>query len=81
MRGIGLESFVSRRAALIGLVSIVLPSAVRAQKPPTLSHIGWLSAGAEPDPFLEAFREGLRRVGYVEGQNVSSPAVGGRSRF
>jgi len=35
-----------------------------------IPRIGWLSAGSEPDPFLQAFREGLRKLGYVEGQNV-----------
>jgi ABC-type uncharacterized transport system substrate-binding protein len=36
-------------------------------KPP---RIGWLSAGSEPDPFLVAFRAGLQKLGYVEGQNI-----------
>jgi putative ABC transport system substrate-binding protein len=29
-----------------------------------------LSAGSEPDPFLDGFREGLRKFGYAEGHNV-----------
>jgi putative ABC transport system substrate-binding protein len=63
-----MDHFVSRRAMLVGLVTTLLPSPVRAQRPPP--RIGWLSAGSEPDPFLEGFREGLRTLGYVEGQNV-----------
>src|SRR2546425_8462057 len=59
---------VGRRAVLIGLASTLLPSPAHAQKPPP--RIGWLSAGSEPDPFLDAFREGLQKLGYVEGQNV-----------
>jgi putative ABC transport system substrate-binding protein len=59
---------IGRREVLIGLSTTVLPSPVHAQKPPP--HIGWLSAGSEPDPFLEAFREGLRKLGYVESQNI-----------
>jgi putative ABC transport system substrate-binding protein len=50
---------------------LATPLAAEAQptgKPP---RIGWLSAGSEPDPFLEGFREGLRRLGYVEGQTVA----------
>jgi putative ABC transport system substrate-binding protein len=66
---IKLDTSMSRRAALVGLAGLLLPSAARAQTPPT-PRIGWLSAGSEPDPFLEAFREGLRKAGYVEGQNV-----------
>jgi putative ABC transport system substrate-binding protein len=61
---------VSRRAALIGIAGALLPSAVYGQKPTTPAHIGWLSAGSLPDPFLDAFREGLRALGYVEGQNL-----------
>jgi putative ABC transport system substrate-binding protein len=36
----------------------------------TPPRVGWLSAGSEPDPFLDAFRDGLRKLGYVEGRNV-----------
>jgi len=61
---------LGRRPVLIGLVAALLPVPARAQKPPTLPRIGWLSAGSEPDPFLEAFRDGLRKLGYVEGRNV-----------
>jgi ABC-type uncharacterized transport system substrate-binding protein len=62
---------VGRRAVLIGLVTTLLPSPAHAQKSATPPRIGWLSAGSEPDPFLEGFREGLRKVGYVEGQNIT----------
>src|SRR5437016_8403422 len=59
-----------RRAVIIGLAATLLPTTpLRAQKPPP-PRIGWLSAGSEPDPFLDAFREGLQKLGYVEGQNV-----------
>src|SRR2546428_9988780 len=63
-----MPQIVGRRAVLIGLAATLLPSPARAQPPPL--RIGWLSAGSEPDPFLEAFREGLQKLGYVEGQNV-----------
>jgi putative ABC transport system substrate-binding protein len=33
-------------------------------------RIGWISTEPEPDPFLGGFREGLRRHGYIEGQNL-----------
>ena len=64
------KHLVGRRAVLIGLVTALLPSSVNAQKSPMPSRIGWLSAGSDPDPFLEGFREGLRKLGYVEGQNI-----------
>jgi len=58
-----MPQIVGRRAVLIGLAATLLPSPARAQPPPL--RIGWLSAGSEPDPFLEAFREGLQKLGYV----------------
>ena len=46
------------------------PQAVGAQ-PAKVFRIGILSAGsAEPSPYLDAFRQGLRDLGYVEGQNL-----------
>ena len=60
---------VGRRAMLVGLVTTLLPASALGQRPP-VPRIGWLSAGSQPDPFLEGFREGLRNLGYVEGQNV-----------
>ena len=67
------DRVVDRRAfiAVIGGGLLAVPLAAEAQpagKPP---RIGWLSAGSQPDPFLEAFREGLRRLGYVEGQTIA----------
>jgi putative tryptophan/tyrosine transport system substrate-binding protein len=40
---------------------------------PKIARIGWLGnirADANPDPNFEAFREGLRELGYAEGQNI-----------
>jgi putative tryptophan/tyrosine transport system substrate-binding protein len=46
------------------------PLASRAQEATKLYRIFWMSTGAQPDPFLDGFREGLRARGYVEGKNV-----------
>ena len=64
---------MNRRVFLSALSGSLLaaPLAAEAQpagKPP---RIGWLSAGSQPDPLLEGFREGLRRLGYVEGQTIA----------
>jgi putative tryptophan/tyrosine transport system substrate-binding protein len=41
-----------------------------AQQPGKVPRLGWLSsAGVTPD-FHEAFRQGLRELGYVEGKNI-----------
>lgn len=52
----------------------VATGAADAQAPAKASRIGFLSVGALESPemkvTLEAFREGLRGHGYVEGQNI-----------
>jgi putative tryptophan/tyrosine transport system substrate-binding protein len=56
--------------ALVGGATALWPIAGRAQQP-KLPTIGVLVAGVpDPQPFLKAFREGLRDLGYVEGQNI-----------
>jgi putative tryptophan/tyrosine transport system substrate-binding protein len=62
-------------ALLMSLVLslLVAPLAVEAQPATHVHRIGRLSSGyppAGPDPNLEAFRQGLRALGYDEGQNL-----------
>jgi putative ABC transport system substrate-binding protein len=45
------------------------PLAARAQKRPVTARVGWLSVA--PHPFIAAFRDGMRNLGYVEGENLS----------
>jgi putative ABC transport system substrate-binding protein len=52
---------------------LAAPLAAAAQQPTTVYRIGWLFPAARPQrpaPPLEAFREGMRALGYVEGQNL-----------
>jgi len=51
---------------------LVWPLAARAQ-PASTAKIGllWPGAGPPVSPRLESFREGLRRSGFIEGQNVA----------
>ena len=51
---------------------LALPLSARAQQPKKIPRIGVLYPGSPgPSPLLDAFRQGLRELGYVEGQNVA----------
>ena len=60
-----------RALAASAALAILAPRAALAQAP-RVYRIGWISLGnsESPSPFLEAFRQGLRDRGYVEGRNV-----------
>jgi len=52
---------------------LAAPLVTDAQPAGKVSRIGWLSAGfprPDRDPPVDAFRQGLRELGYVEGQNL-----------
>jgi len=57
---------------VLGALLFALCSAAPAQQPKKLPRVGYLAAvSATADaPRLEAFRQGLRELGYVEGQNI-----------
>ncbi len=57
--------------ALFGGAAAAWPVAARAQQSERLQRIGVLVAGT-PDPafFLKTFNEGLRDLGYIEGNNI-----------
>ncbi len=56
-------------ALALGL--LLAPLAADAQQAGRVARIGLLEAGSPPHPFVEAFRRGLRELGYAEGQNVT----------
>jgi ABC-type uncharacterized transport system substrate-binding protein len=53
------------------LLALCLPA--QAQQPKKVPRIAYLTAASAPSqaPRLEAFRQGLRGLGYVEGQNIN----------
>jgi putative ABC transport system substrate-binding protein len=64
---------MDRRSFLRGIAATVLiaaPDAARAQQPGKVWRIGFLGLSSGPNENIEAFREGLRSLGYIEGRNV-----------
>jgi putative ABC transport system substrate-binding protein len=65
---------IDRRTFLAGTGAVLLaaPLAAEAQQPAKVARIGWLAAtNATIDPRLpEAFLQGLRDLGYIEGRNL-----------
>jgi putative tryptophan/tyrosine transport system substrate-binding protein len=74
-----------RHAAFIGtlaLLSVLLvPLGAVAQEPGKVARIGML-APSPSDPFVDAFKQGLRELGYIEGRNITVEYrwTAGRSR-
>jgi putative tryptophan/tyrosine transport system substrate-binding protein len=57
--------------ALLGGATSAWPLAAIGQVTPKTQSILWVSTEAQPDPFIASFREGMRELGYVEGQNLA----------
>jgi len=58
-----------RLLAALGLGILSGPFAANAQQPARVPRIGFLAVGSSPR--VEAFWQGLRELGYVEGQNIA----------
>src|SRR5215468_10271616 len=57
----------------VGTFLFALCPSAQGQQPKKIPRVGYLAAGADPStpsPFVEAFREGLRDLGYIEGKNI-----------
>ncbi|MGH7771897.1 MAG: ABC transporter substrate-binding protein [Candidatus Binatia bacterium] len=68
---------MSKRIVVVVLAAVILGSVhfAEAQQPKKVPRIGFLSGRGEPtpttpDPSAEAFRQGLRDLGYIEGKNI-----------
>jgi len=68
--------------ATLTLAVLLVPLIADAQQATKVHRIGWLRP--DPEPALDIFRQGLRDLGYVEGQNLiieqSFPAHFGERR-
>jgi putative ABC transport system substrate-binding protein len=58
-----------REFSLLGCLLVGLPRAARAQQSAKIARIGWMSRGnaSAPDGAMNAFRQGMRELGYTEG--------------
>jgi len=63
---------VIARAALTGLLALgLLATALSSATQPKIHHVGYLSLAPGPSPRSEALLQGLREIGYVEGQTIA----------
>jgi putative ABC transport system substrate-binding protein len=59
---------------VLSIVFILSPATSRAGEAPPLRRVGLVSSSGDPrapGPLIDAFRQRLRELGYVEGQNLS----------
>src|SRR4030095_13512972 len=57
---------------VLSVTLFTLCFSAEAQQPKKVPRIGVLSPGSPgPSPLLDAFRQGLRELGYVEGHNIA----------
>jgi putative tryptophan/tyrosine transport system substrate-binding protein len=54
-------------ALLAALTSVVVPIGADAQQAGRIPRIGLVASST---PFVEAFKQGLHELGYVEGRNI-----------
>jgi putative ABC transport system substrate-binding protein len=74
------------RRAFVRVVAaslVATPRLARAQLPAKVPRIGWLSPGsqASDENFLASFRDGLRELGWVAGQNIAIESRWAEGRF
>src|SRR5262245_24564107 len=62
----------ARPGRLVILACVLLAAPLAADAPPAehIRRIGWLLPNAPPPPVREALLQGLRPLGFVEGQNL-----------
>jgi putative ABC transport system substrate-binding protein len=58
--------------ASVGLSTLLfaLCFTVQAQQPAKIYRIGLIQSSSSEATFIDAFRQGLRKLGYVEGKNI-----------
>ncbi|MDQ5847508.1 MAG: ABC transporter substrate-binding protein [Pseudomonadota bacterium] len=63
---------MKRRNVLAGICALAVTGAADAQRSAPIPKIGVVTIGvAASSPYFEAFRQGLREHGYIEGKNIA----------
>ena len=67
-----------KKAAVLSILVVVLlltvAAVAKAQQPKKIPRIGFVLGSGDankPGPRVEAFRQGLRDLGYIEGKNIA----------
>ena len=75
---------MERRRFVVGSVALLAAALAAEAQQAKIPRIGVVAPAGVHDPDIEAFRQGLRELGYVEGQNLLMEyraAEGKRERF
>src|SRR5262245_3122288 len=80
------DPMIARRTLLVALGAAVVAAPLEAfaqQHSGKFPRIGWLVPGTQGDyaPLLEAYREGMRELGYIEGRTVETEYVYADAQF
>jgi putative tryptophan/tyrosine transport system substrate-binding protein len=62
---------MNKKFWLFTLLFLVAGTLAQAQQPKKVPRIGYLTASTPVAQLPEALREGLRQLGYIEGQNIA----------
>ena len=76
---------MDRRRFLSGIALgfVAMPLTIEAQQTAKVSRVGWLSPGSatSDENFLASFRDGLRELGWIAGQNIAIESRWAEGRF
>jgi putative tryptophan/tyrosine transport system substrate-binding protein len=70
-----------RLLIILTLALLVAPLPTEAQRPTHVHRIGWLSGGERDPYYVEAFLEGMRARGYIEGQHLVLESRGAEGQY
>ncbi len=57
--------------AALAVLVLLVPLAAAGQPAGKVPRVGFVVAGSAPNPYVDAFRQGLRELGYLEGRTVA----------